>query len=137
MAILAAAAFAVQSTYHRTKEKSPGQLVFGRDMILPINCVADWRYIRQQKKSQIDKDITCENTTITDNDYRVVDEVMKKTKSVYIYETLFKVPYGIVHTWKNGTITLRMGAVTMRINIRNAKPYNTPIVEGRKLLQEV
>ena len=29
MAILAAAAFAVRSMYHRTKQKSPGQLVFG------------------------------------------------------------------------------------------------------------
>ena len=43
--ILAAADFAVRSTYHTTKGKSPGQLVFVRDMILPINQVADWRYI--------------------------------------------------------------------------------------------
>ena len=49
MVILAAADFAVQSMYHRTKEKNPGQLVFGRDMILPIIHVADWRYIRQHK----------------------------------------------------------------------------------------
>ena len=37
MGILAASYFAVQSTYHRTKQKSPGELVFGRDMILQIN----------------------------------------------------------------------------------------------------
>ena len=49
MVILAAADFAVQSMYNRTKEKNPGQLVFGRDMILPIIHVADWRYIRQHK----------------------------------------------------------------------------------------
>ena len=50
MGILAAAAFAVCSTYHQTKEKSPGQLVFGRDMILPTNHIAYWGYIRQRKK---------------------------------------------------------------------------------------
>ena len=41
MGILAGAAFAVQYTYHRTKDKISGQLVFGRDMILSINHVAD------------------------------------------------------------------------------------------------
>ena len=54
MGILNTAAFAVQSTYHRKKDKSLGQLVFGRDMILPINHVANWRYIRKHKQKQID-----------------------------------------------------------------------------------
>ena len=43
MGILVAEAFAVHSTYHRTKGKSPDQLVFGQDIILPINHVAYWR----------------------------------------------------------------------------------------------
>ena len=52
--ILVAEAFAIQSMYHRTKEKNPGQLVFGRDMLIPINHVANWRYICQRKKVQIE-----------------------------------------------------------------------------------
>ena len=52
MGILAAASFAEQSTYHRIKEKIPGQLVFGRDMILPINIVAYWRYIHASLKKR-------------------------------------------------------------------------------------
>ena len=32
--ILSATTFAVRSTYHMTLQKTPGQLVFGRDMIL-------------------------------------------------------------------------------------------------------
>ena len=55
MGILAIAAFAVRSTYHIIKNKSPNQLVFGRDMMLPINHVVDWRFIRQKKHAQIDK----------------------------------------------------------------------------------
>ena len=57
MGILAAAAFAVQPMYYTTKVKSPGQLVFGQDMILPITHVADWIYIRQHKPTQIDNDV--------------------------------------------------------------------------------
>ena len=34
--ILSATAFAVRSTHHITLQKSPGQLVFGRDMIFNI-----------------------------------------------------------------------------------------------------
>ena len=49
MVILVVTAFSVQSAYHRIKDKSPGQLMFGRDMILPIKHVADWRYIRQRR----------------------------------------------------------------------------------------
>ena len=57
MGILAAAAFAVHSMYHRTKGKIPDQLVFGRDMIPPIDHIADWSYIRQRKQAQTNKDV--------------------------------------------------------------------------------
>ena len=70
MGILDTSAFAVQSTYHRAKDKSLGQSVFGRDMILTINHLADWRYIRQRKQTQINKDIAHENTPRIDHDYR-------------------------------------------------------------------
>ena len=83
MGIIAAAYFAVRSTYHTTKGKSPGQLFFGRDMILPINHEAGWRYIFLHKKAEIDKYFICENTTIIDHDYRVGDKVTTKNKSEY------------------------------------------------------
>ena len=83
MGILSAAAFVVISMYHTTKGKSPGQIVFGQDMILPINHVADWRYIRQSKQAQIDKDVICENTTIIDHDYVLGDKVITLNKLAY------------------------------------------------------
>ena len=45
------AVFAVQSTYNQTKQKHPGQLVFGQDMIPPINHLANWRFIHQRKQT--------------------------------------------------------------------------------------
>ena len=86
--------------------KSPSHLVFGREMILPIKRVEDWRYIRQRKQMKIYKDSICENTTRIDNDYRVGDKVMTITKSEYKYKTPFKVRYGIFHTWTNRNTTL-------------------------------
>ena len=94
--ILAAADFAVRSTYHRWKGKIPGQLVFGMYIILPINHVADWRYIRQRKQTQINKYLDRENTTRIDYDYRVGDKVL-------IYLRLFTLTYvppiGYVIDW--------------------------------------
>ena len=128
MEILAAAAFVVRSTYHTAKGKSPGQLFFGRDMILPINHVVDWRYIRQRKQMQIDNDIIQENNNRIDQDYRVGDKVITLTNSAYKYKTPYRGPYKIFQACTNGTVTLRMGAVAMRLNIRNIKPCNTPIL---------
>ena len=39
--ILLAAALAIHSTYHTTLKASPGQLVFGQDMIFNIKYIAD------------------------------------------------------------------------------------------------
>ena len=128
MGILATADFVVRYTYHTTKVKITGQLFFGRYKILPINHVAGWIYIYQRKQAQIDIDAIHENSTRIDHDYLVVDQVMTRTKLVYKYETPFKGPYGIVQEWINITVTLLMGAVTKRVNIRNIRPYKNLIV---------
>ena len=52
MGILASEAFVVKRTYHRTKGKSLVQLLFGQDMMLPINHIENWRYIRHRKQEQ-------------------------------------------------------------------------------------
>ena len=100
-------------------------------MILPINHVANWRYIRQRKQTQIDNYVIHENTTRIDHDYRVGNKLMTRTKSVFKYENPYRGPYKISQTWTNGTVTLRMGEVTTIINIRNINHYNTLIVEGK------
>ena len=43
MGILVASAFDISSMYHSTKGKIPVRMVFGRDIVLPINHIADWR----------------------------------------------------------------------------------------------
>jgi hypothetical protein len=40
--ILSATAFAVRSTFHTSLQNTPGQLVFGRDMIFNIQHIANW-----------------------------------------------------------------------------------------------
>jgi hypothetical protein len=47
---LSSDAYAIRSTFHTTLKATPGKLVFGRDMVLPIICVADWEEIEQRQK---------------------------------------------------------------------------------------
>jgi hypothetical protein len=65
--ILSATAFAVQSTFHTTLQNTPGQLVFGRDMILNVKHEANWEYISMRGnkilKSKIIKLKSQENTS--------------------------------------------------------------------------
>jgi hypothetical protein len=48
---LQACAFAIMSTLHTTLQASPGQLVFGRDMIHEIRFEANWDRIKSNKKN--------------------------------------------------------------------------------------
>ena len=49
--ILAVAAFVICSTTNRLKGHSPGELIFCRDMILPIKHRVGWELIRQKKQT--------------------------------------------------------------------------------------
>ncbi len=64
------------STYHTTLRKTPGQLVFGRDMIFNIKHVANWEYIRQNKQKLIDKNNKAENAKRIEHTYKVGDKVL-------------------------------------------------------------
>jgi hypothetical protein len=45
--ILVAIAFALRSTYHTTLQAMPGQLIFGREMVLNLQHLTDWTAISQ------------------------------------------------------------------------------------------
>ena len=78
--ILAAAAFAVRSTYHTTLQATPGQLVFGRDMVLNTPFIADWEAIRLRKQKIIDKNNKMENSKRKEHVYLVQDQVLFRNK---------------------------------------------------------
>ena len=78
--ILAATMFSVHATYHTTLQKSPMQLVFGRDSILNIKHVADWEHIRQRKQWRINHNNKRENMRRNNQQYKVGDKILFKRK---------------------------------------------------------
>jgi hypothetical protein len=53
--ILTTIAFALRSMYHMTLQVTPGQLIFGRDMVLNVQHLTDWTAIKVCKQQIICK----------------------------------------------------------------------------------
>jgi hypothetical protein len=47
---LSSTVYAIRSTFNTTLKATPGQLVFGREMVMPITFMADWGAIEQQRQ---------------------------------------------------------------------------------------
>ena len=95
-------------------------------MIPPVNHIENWRYMRQQKQTQIEIYVIRENSTRIDHNYNIGDKLLFRINQAYKYETPFQGPYEIFHMWMNRAFTIRTGAVTATLNIRHTKPYNIP-----------
>ena len=51
--VLVSAAFSIQCSHHQTHGHSPGQMVFGRNMFMPVDIEIEWEQIQQQKQLKI------------------------------------------------------------------------------------
>ena len=121
--ILAATAFALRSTYHTTLQATPGQLVFGRDMILNLQFKADWTVIKRRKQDLIHKNNVQENAKRIPYTYETGDKVMLENHHMNKYEKPYLSPYSITQVNTNGTVCLKMGAVMDTVNIQRIHPF--------------
>ena len=102
----------------------PAQLVFGRDAVLKIMFDADWKSIRERKQHAININNQRENAKHISHTYKVGDLVLYQNDFLAKFnQDPYDGPYRIVHTNTNGTVRLKMGAVTDTVNLRLIKPY--------------
>ena len=125
LGILAAASFAMCSMYHTTLHAMPGQLIFGIDMILNMQYLADWTAIKAHKQQLIHKNNIIENSKCISHQYKVGDKVMLENHHANKYEQLYKGPYLVTQVNTNGTVCLKIGGVMDTMNIRCIHPYKT------------
>ena len=125
---LSATAYALRSTYHTTLGASPGQTVFGQDMILPIKFKTNWALIEQRKQSAIDKSNKEENKKRINHDYVIGDKVLLQKPGILPKLAVPRTgPYKIIQVHSNGTVVIQKGAVTERVNIRRITPFHEDI----------
>ena len=122
--LLASVAYAIRSTYHTTLKATPAQLVYGRDMIQPVQYVAEWDLIHKNKQAVIDKNNAKENSRRIDYDYVVGHLVL--LRNTYIQRKLDNPtagPYKILQIHTNGNVSILRGSVVERVNIRRISPF--------------
>jgi hypothetical protein len=122
---LSSTAYAIRCTHHSTLGATPGQLVFGRDMLLPTQFYADWAQIKLRKQQRINASNARENSKRVPHNYVVGDKVLVNRPGILSKMSAPRSgPYEILSLHDNGTVTISKGiAVTERINIRRLQPY--------------
>ena len=121
---LSAAAYAIRSTYHTTLGATPAQLVFGRDMILPMKFNADWTAIEQRRQNATNINNERENAKRAKHTYKVNDKVLLTVpgKNPKLHAPR-KGPYRVSRVYTNGTVQIQRGYVKERVNIRRLTPF--------------
>jgi hypothetical protein len=124
---LSAAAWAIRRTIHTTLQATPGQLVFGRDMLLNIPFKADWAAIQKRKQDLIGKGVVLRaNQSRVPHQYCVGDAVFYHTPGkIPKMQQPQTGPHTVTQVYSNGTIRIRQGSVEETINIQNVTPYFT------------
>jgi len=124
--ILSSIAWAVRASHHSTFNKTPGQLVFGRDIIFNLSTVVDWKAITARKQAQVDRDNLRENANRVSHDYAIGDQVYVKIDGIKRkLDNKKSGPYRITQIHTNGTVRIQKGNVNERINIRRLEPHFT------------
>ena len=79
---MSAVAYAIRSTYHTMLKATPGQLVFGQDMILPIQFKAIWGAIALRKQNIINQLNKRENRTCITHNYKIGNQVLLENQAL-------------------------------------------------------
>ena len=121
---LQACAYGIRSTYHTTLQATPGQLIFGRDMIHDVRFQANWDRIARNKTKIIKTSNKRENLNRIKYVYKVGDRVLLRKPGLRRKLSAPKEgPYTVLSVATNGTIKIQRGIVQERVNIRRVEPY--------------
>jgi hypothetical protein len=105
---------------------TPGQLVYGCDMLFDLSNKANWKNIKERKKAQIEESNKRKNAKRMNHTYQVGDLVSKDRNQ--LQPKLHRPrdgPYTIDKVYTNGTLKIRKGITSEKISIRRVNPYNT------------
>ena len=126
--MLQAVAWALNTTTPSNMPYSPGQLVFGMDMIFRQKVKIDWAIIKKERRRQTVANNRKENKTRLEYEYKVgdmvliVDKPYERAKKAKL-STPTEGPYEILRIYANGNVRIRRGNYDEDISIRRLRPY--------------
>ena len=122
-AVLQNVAYGLRATYHSSIAASPGQIVFGRDMVINSLYLANWKNLASRRETQIHSNNVAENKSRIFHDYHINDLVYIRKSALEQKLAPLQGPFQITKVHTNGTVTIRRSpTVCERINIRRLHP---------------
>ena len=119
-------AYAIRSTYLTTQKATPAQLVFGRDMVLPVDYEVDWDEITKRKQKRINDNNVRENKKRIEREYKrggmmlLAKPGMKLRKASRPRDG----PYRVIKVNTNGTLKIQLRpCVADVVNLRRVHPF--------------
>ena len=110
-----------------TLKHTPGELAFGRDMILPIPSKVNWGNLFQRKQTVISQTNAKENQSRKEFDYKVGQRILILNKNQHkgkLEPTVSNEgPWPITQIHANGTVTILRNNYIERINICHIRPF--------------
>lgn len=117
------AAFATRSACHATLKATPVQLVFGRDVIPPIEMEANWERIRQRRQEAMAADDARENNSCVPHVCKAGDKVACNKHGILRKLTVPRTgPHEAHRVHGNGALRINRGAVSEQANIHHLTP---------------
>ena len=91
---------------------TPGQYIFGIEMIFNLTSFVDWRFVTTAKQRQVDIDNDQENARWVTHDYAIGDQVYVELTRIYGKLDYRKQrAYRITEVFTNCTVWLQQGQV--------------------------
>ena len=103
---------------------TPGEVVFGRDMLLNIPVIIDLMDIQNKRQLQIDENLRRQNAKRREYDHRIGHQVLLKVPNPNKLDPRYQGPFVITQVYTNGTVEIqRTPTVRERLNIRRLVPF--------------
>ena len=122
--ILANAAWAIRSTVHTVLDATPGQIIFGRDMLFDLSFRVDWNELRKRRSKRSEYNRANENKKRIAYTYKVGDNVLLNRN--LLQRKLLPPrdgPFRVTKIYGNGTLKINKGITSQIVSIRRLHPY--------------
>ena len=118
------AAYALRSSWHSVLNATPGQLLFGQDMITRQLHFSNWSYLSKRRLQSILQDNQRENLRRLQHFYQIGDQVMVKIpdRERRKQDPVAKGPFLITEVNSDGTVNIDKGSTQERVHLRNIFP---------------
>jgi len=108
--ILQSVAFAIRATKSSVTKYSPGEMIYGRDMVTHHTAIANWDLIRERKRIAQIKNNERENKSRSNHVWKVGQKCLVITRTDErggkLRKYKHKGPYNILHVYDNGIVKI-------------------------------